>query len=68
MTTDIVKVELNRHPFVLHTLPGERIEALSVIISTGARANYLGLPSEEKYKNNGGVTPHKIRGSFGGQV
>jgi len=26
---------------------------LAVIVATGARANYLGLPSEEKYKNRG---------------
>jgi thioredoxin reductase (NADPH) len=52
-TDDIVRVELNRHPFVLHSLEGQRVEALSVIVATGARANYLGLPSEEEYKNRG---------------
>jgi thioredoxin reductase (NADPH) len=29
------------------------VQALSLIIATGARANYLGLPSEEKFKNQG---------------
>lgn len=53
ITDDIVKVELNRRPFVLHTLEGEVVEALSVIVATGARANYLGLPSEDAYKNRG---------------
>jgi thioredoxin reductase (NADPH) len=53
VTDDIVRVELNRHPFLLHTLEGQTVEALSVIIATGARANYLGLPSEDKYKNRG---------------
>jgi thioredoxin reductase (NADPH) len=28
-------------------------EAQSVIVATGARANYLGLPSEERFKNRG---------------
>ena len=28
-------------------------EAQAVIVATGARANYLGLPSEEKFKNRG---------------
>ncbi len=32
---------------------GPTVEALSVIVATGARANYLGLPSEDRYKNNG---------------
>ena len=32
---------------------GEPIEARTVIIATGARANYLGLESEENYKNRG---------------
>ena len=29
------------------------VEAQAVIVATGARANYLGLPSEDKYKNKG---------------
>jgi thioredoxin reductase (NADPH) len=32
---------------------GEPIEAHTVIVATGARANYLGLDSEEEYKNKG---------------
>ncbi len=32
---------------------GETVEAKSVIISTGARPRWLGLPSEEKLKNKG---------------
>jgi thioredoxin reductase (NADPH) len=52
-TTDVVRVELDRHPFVLHSLEGETVEAWSIIVATGARANYLGLPSEDKYKNRG---------------
>jgi thioredoxin reductase (NADPH) len=53
VTDDIVKVEFNRHPFRLHTLEGKIVEALTVIVATGARANYLGLPSEQKFLNNG---------------
>ena len=34
-------------------LGGETVEAQAVIIATGARANYLGLESEERYKNRG---------------
>lgn len=53
ITDDIVKVELGRHPFVLHSRDNGTVEAAAVIIATGARANYLGLPSEDMYKNNG---------------
>lgn len=53
VSDDIVKVEFGKHPFVLHTRRGETVEALTVIIATGATANYLGLPSEQRFKNMG---------------
>ena len=52
-TDDVVEVDLSVHPFELKTLSGERVEALCVIIAAGARANYLGLESEERFKNAG---------------
>jgi thioredoxin reductase (NADPH) len=53
VTDDIVKVDFRRRPFRLTALGGETVEALAVIIATGARANYLGLESENRYKNRG---------------
>lgn len=53
ITDDIVEIDLSSHPFKMKTLGGEEHEALSVIVATGARANYLGLESEDKFKNNG---------------
>ncbi len=53
VTDDIVKVDLKKHPFHLSAREGQQVVALTVILATGARANYLGLPSEDKYKNNG---------------
>ena len=53
VTDDIAKVDFKKHPFVLTAREGQTIETLTVIVATGARANYLGLPSEEKFKNNG---------------
>jgi thioredoxin reductase (NADPH) len=50
---DVVKVDLKRRPFVVTTHDGKTVETHTLIIATGARANYLGLPSEEKYKNKG---------------
>ncbi len=53
ITDDIVEVDFDAHPFKLTASDGSTHEALSVIVATGARANYLGMPSEEKYKNHG---------------
>lgn len=53
VTDDIVSVDFSRRPFRLTSLGGETIETQSVIVATGARANYLGLPSEHAYKNQG---------------
>lgn len=53
VTDDIVRVDFKSHPFKLFSLSGETVEAKAVIVATGARANYLGLPSEERFKNRG---------------
>lgn len=53
ITDDVVDVDFGSHPFKLTTAKGETVEALAVIIATGARANYMGLPSEDAYKNRG---------------
>ena len=50
---DIVDVNFDVHPFQLTASDGNTYEAHAVIVATGARANYLGLPSEEKFKNRG---------------
>jgi thioredoxin reductase (NADPH) len=44
---------LQRRPFVVRTLGGATHETHALVIATGARANYLGLPSEEAFKNRG---------------
>jgi thioredoxin reductase (NADPH) len=53
ITDDVTEVNLQRRPFVVKTLGGNSYETHALIIATGARANYLGLPSEEAYKNRG---------------
>jgi thioredoxin reductase (NADPH) len=53
VTEDILEVDLKRRPFVLKDSAGETIETHTIVISTGASANYLGLASEEKFKNLG---------------
>ncbi|MBB01727.1 MAG: thioredoxin-disulfide reductase [Planctomyces sp.] len=53
VTDDIVSCDLSQRPFTLKTLSGKEVQAQAVIVATGARANYLGLPSEDKFKNMG---------------
>ncbi|MBN2580299.1 MAG: FAD-dependent oxidoreductase [Pirellulales bacterium] len=53
VTEDVVDVNFAVRPFQLTASDEKTYAAQSVIVATGARANYLGLPSEEKYKNRG---------------
>lgn len=50
---EIVDADFSRRP--LKVIPAENapVETHTVIVATGARANYLGLPSEERFKNRG---------------
>lgn len=50
---DIVSVDFSQPVKKLNTSGENTVEARTVIIATGARANYLGLPSENDYKNKG---------------
>ncbi len=50
---DIVDVDFSRQPYKLTSSSGQTTETETVIVATGARANYMGLPSEEAYKNRG---------------
>src|SRR5262245_44589783 len=51
VTDDVVVVDLSEPPYKLATLGGQTHHTNTIIIATGARANYLGLPSEERFKN-----------------
>lgn len=53
VTDDVVEVDFTQRPFRIKPSEGDWITAHAVIIATGARANYLGLPSEDRYKNRG---------------
>jgi thioredoxin reductase (NADPH) len=53
VTDDIASVDFSRQPYKLTSLGGQTVETHTVIIATGARANYLGMPSEERFKNRG---------------
>jgi thioredoxin reductase (NADPH) len=49
----IESVDMSRRPFVLRDSNGEVCEAESLVLATGATANYLGIESEERFKNHG---------------
>lgn len=55
ITADVQRVDLSQRPFKVWVGEDENELHLAqtVIIATGARANYIGLPSEEALKNRG---------------
>lgn len=48
----ITKIDFSKRPFTLWS-EDEMWQTKSIIIATGAKAKYLGLPSEERYMNMG---------------
>jgi len=49
----VTDVDLKKYPFEVTVDEEEKIEAKSIIISTGASAKWLGLPSEERLNSKG---------------
>ena len=49
----VTKLEVTCRPFVATCDSGKKYTADAIILATGARAKWLGLPSEEKYKGFG---------------
>jgi len=49
----VTRVDFGRRPFRVEIDGGKEIETDAVIVSTGASAKYLGLPSELKYRGMG---------------
>lgn len=53
ISEDIIDVDFANRTLKVIPGNGDSVETQTAIIATGARANYLGLDSEEKYKNKG---------------
>ncbi len=51
---DITRCEFGERPFVLHTSDNKTVRAHSVIIATGATANWIGLDNEMRLAQTGG--------------
>jgi thioredoxin reductase (NADPH) len=54
LTEDVVEVDAGEHPFRLTTGEGKVVLADAVILATGANANWLGIPNEERLAQSGG--------------
>ena len=53
ISDDVVDIDISSGVKKVMLRNGDPISAHTIIIATGARANWLGLESEEKYKNKG---------------
>ncbi|MGH7443587.1 MAG: NAD(P)/FAD-dependent oxidoreductase, partial [Longimicrobiales bacterium] len=54
MSENVAGVDLSTHPFVVTPNYSEEVEALTLIIATGAQAKWLGVPNEERLAQSGG--------------
>jgi thioredoxin reductase (NADPH) len=50
---DIVDVDISSQPLKVISRDNGTVATRTVIVASGARANYIGLPSEDNYKNRG---------------
>lgn len=53
VTGDVIDVDFSGTPLKLIGSDNNTYETKTVIVATGASANYLGLPSENRFKNRG---------------
>jgi thioredoxin reductase (NADPH) len=54
VTDDVAELDTSVRPFRLVTRYSGEVRARTVIVATGARANWLGLPNEERLAHTGG--------------
>lgn len=54
MSEDVKAVALGTHPFTITPNYTEPVQALTVIVATGAYAKWLGVPHEERLAQSGG--------------
>ena len=53
ITEDVLEVDFRQRPFLVRS-DSTAVHAHSIIIATGARANWLGLPNEQRLAKTGG--------------
>ena len=52
-TDEIARIQGDKTPFTVTTTDGKQYQALSIVIATGSKARWLGLPEEEKLRGKG---------------
>ncbi len=52
-STDVDKVDFGKRPFMVHCDDGQTFHANAVILSTGAKAKWIGVPGEHALENKG---------------
>lgn len=50
----VSSIDMSQHPFVITSSYSEPVRALSVVIATGAKAKWIGLPNELRLAQSGG--------------
>lgn len=53
LTSQVTDVDLSKRPFTITCESGDKFQAQTVIVSTGASAKYLGLPNEKQLIGKG---------------
>lgn len=53
LTSQVTDVDFSKRPFTITCESGEKFQAQTVIVSTGASAKYLGLPNEKQLIGKG---------------
>jgi thioredoxin reductase (NADPH) len=51
---NVVSIDMSKRPFVIQLSYSQPIQALTVVIATGANARWLGIPNEERLAQMGG--------------
>lgn len=50
----VTSIDMRQHPFVITSSYSDPVRALSVVIATGAKAKWIGLPNEMRLASQGG--------------
>ncbi len=50
----VTGIDLSKHPFVITSSYSDPVRALTVVVATGAKAKWIGLPNELRLAMNGG--------------
>jgi thioredoxin reductase (NADPH) len=54
ISENVVDIDLSAHPFTLKPSYSQPVQAMTVVIATGANANWLDVPNEERLAHSGG--------------